>query len=337
MRNNLRFWGFATLFAFATLLPFAACKHTPEQQLDRDERLLLLDAKIKQHPKDAELYYERGKILIELQQITDAITDFKKAIELDDDEVNYYVALGDAYLRNGKSEDSYKALNKALELDPDHIEANSKMGELLFYSNDLDRAMETLNHLTSIDPNNKTAYMLKGFMYKQQGDTANAVHYFRRVIDLYPDFEPAYEELGVLYAQHHNMLGVEYLKTAIQLEPNNINAIYALAMLYQDTENPEQAIELYTRILEIDPQNKFAWHNRGYIEMILYQDYDNAIEFFTKAIDADNQYVEAHYNRGVAYELKGDRNNAAICYRTALQIDPNYEPATKALEQLGVK
>ena len=336
MRKTLH-WGFVILLFISAMMPLASCRNNAEQQLDRDEKLLQLDASIKQHPKDAHLYYERGLILVELQQLNDAIADFKKAISLDSKKSEYHTALGDAYLRNGKAEDSYKALNKALELDPDNIEANSKMSELLFYSGDYDRAMETLNHLTSIDPNNRTAFMIKGFIYKSQGDTANAVHFFRRVIDLYPEFEPAYEELGVLYAQHRNLLGVEYLKTAIRLEPNNINALYALAMLYQDTENPDQANEIYTRILEIDPQNKYAWHNRGYMEMVLYEDYENAIEFSTKAIDADNHYVEAHYNRGVAYELKGDRNNAAICYRTALQIDPSYQPATKALEQLGMK
>lgn len=324
----------ATLLVALTTLSLTGCKQHQPDTMDRDEKLLLLDAKIKQHPKDASLYYERARVELDLQQVNNAIDDLKQAIELDDKKVDYYTTLGDAYFRNGKVEDSYRALNKALDLDDDNLEALSKMGEILFYSKDYDRAMETLNKVTAHDPDNRTAFMLKGFMYKEQGDTTNAVHYFRRVIDLYPDFEPAYEELGVMYAQQKNPLGAEYLNTAIQLEPDNLNALYALAMLYQDLELADKANEIYVKMLEIDPQNQYAWNNRGWMELVLYEDYDAAIDFFTKAIDANNQYVEAYYNRALAYELKGDKTNATIGYKTALQLDPDYEPAQQRLADL---
>ena len=301
--------------------------------MSRDERLLLLDAKIKKSPKDADLYYQRGKVLIELQKVNDAIADFKKAVSIKNDKVEYHTALGDAYFMNGDVGNSYASLQKALSIDPDNLEALLKMGEITFYSKDYDRAIETLNKVTAIDKNNRTAYFMKGYIYKETGDTSNAVFYFRKVIDLYPDYEPAYEELGMLYAQHKDILGVEYLTTAIEMEPKNINALYGLAKLYQDAEEPENANKYYVRILEIDPQNKYAWHNRGYMEMTLYQDYDAAIEFFTNAINADNLYVEAHANRGLAYELKGDRSNARICYQAALQIDPSCKPAQEGLQR----
>ena len=304
--------------------------------LDRDEKLVLLDAKIKKNPKNAELYYERGQILLELSKVNEAIADFQQAIKLNDKEVKYYTALGDAFFSNGNVGSSYSTLQQALKLDPKNLEALLKMGEISFYSRDYDRAMESLSKVTEIDKDNRTAYFMKGYIYKETGDTSNAIYYFRKIIDLYPDYEPAYEELGLIYAAHKDRLAVEYLNTAIQMEPKNVNALYGLAMLYQDLEEADKANELYVKILEIDPQNKYAWHNRGWMEMTLYEDYDAAIEFFTKALDADNQYIEAQYNRGYAYELKGDRNNAAICYKSALQTDPQYQPAKDGLKRLGM-
>lgn len=324
---------FALVLCLGTL---SSCK-SHNDELSRDEKLMVLDAQIKKSPKDADLYYQRGKILLELEQINEAIIDFRKAIELDNSKVEYHTALGDAYFMNGDVGNSYSCLQKALKIAPDNLEALLKMGEISFYSKDYDRALETLSKVTKIEKDNRTAHFMKGFIYKEKGDTAAAVQLFRRVIELYPDYEPAYEELGLIYAQEKNILAEEYLTTAIQLEPKNINALYALAMLYQEIEQPDKATELYVRILEVDPQNKYAWHNRGYMEMLLYEDYDNAIDFFTKAIDADNQYIEAHTNRGYAYELKGDRNNARICYKTALQIDPNYEPALEGIRRVGEK
>lgn len=287
------------------------------------EQLELLDAKIKKHPKDAELYYQRGTVLLGLKRVKPAIADFKKACELDQDEPRYFTALGDAYFSTGDAGESYKALERALQIDPEDMEALLKMSEITFYSKDYDRAMETLNKVTRQDPNNKTAFFMKGFIYKENGDTANAASYFRKLIDLYPDYAPAYEEMGVLYANHNNpKMAEEYLATAIKLDSTNTNAMYALAMLYQDIGEAERANDVYVRILEIEPNNAYAWHNRGYLEMVYYHDFDAAIEFFTKAVDANNQYVDAHVNRGMAYELKGDRKSAKECYETALRIDP---------------
>lgn len=313
---------------------FLSCHHNGNEKMDRNEKLLLLDAKIKKHPKDAELYYERGKVYIELQQVNDAINDFKKAISLDNKKVEYHTALGDAYFMNGDVGNSYSTLQAALKLDPNNLEALLKMGEISFYSKDYDRAIETLSKVTRLDENNRTALYMKAFIYKEKEDTANAVQLFRKVIDLYPDYEPAYEELGMLYASRKSILGEEYLNTALKLEPKNINARYGLAMLYQDVEMYDQAIDCYVKILEIDPTNKDAWHNRGYIALVYDHDYDSAIEFFTKAIDTDNQFVEAHTNRGLAYEMKGDKTNARNCYQTALQINPQFEQAIEGLKRV---
>ena len=180
--------------------------------------------------------------------------------------------------------------------------------------------MESLSKVTEQDKDNQTALFMKGFIYKETGDTTNAVYYFRHLIELYPDYEPAYEELGMLYAQHRNKLGLEYLTTALRLEPKNINVLYGLAMLYQDAEDADKASEYYVKILEIDPNYKYAWFNRGWMEMVLYEDFNNAIDFFNKAIECDPEYAEAYYNRGLAYEKLGDNKNAMICFEKANQL-----------------
>lgn len=322
------------LVALIAIGGMVGCKRNGSNDLPIDKRLEMLDAKIKKSPKDARLYYERGKVLMELHRMGQAIGDLQKAIQLDGDEANYYTALGDAYFSSGDAGKSYETLQKALSLEPKNLEALLKMSEITFYSKDYDRAMETLNKVTEQDPNNKTAFFMKGFIYKETGDTANAVHYFRRLIDLYPDYTPAYEEMCVLYAEQHNEMAVEYLQTVLKLDSTNTNALYAVAMMYQDKEEADKANDMYVKMLERDPNNKYAWHNRGYLNLVLYEDYRSAIDFFTKAIDCDNQFVEAHVNRAFAYELSGDKANAAIGYKTALQIDPANEKAKEGLARV---
>ena len=305
------------LIAACMLMLLGACGTKKGDTPLREESLELLDARIKKNPDDADLYFQRGQLLINLgkqkqnsQYFREAISDLNHAIKLENDKPEYYTALGDAHFSLGNVGDSYAALQEALKLDENNFEACLKMGEISFYSKDYDRAIESLNRVTAQDKDNQTAHFMKGFIYKETGDTTNAVFYFRRLIDLYPDYEPAYEELGMLYAQHRNKLGLEYLNTALSLQPDNVNVLYGLGMLYQDVEDADKANEYYARINAIDSTFKYAWFNRGYMEMVFYEDYNNAVDFFNKAIQCDPQYAEAYYNRGLSYQLMGDNAKA---------------------------
>ena len=317
--------------AAAVLLVSCGDKGIDLSGMSEDDALKVLDEKIHRHPKQAYLYFERGKLLLnkgkannDRKFITDAISDLNYAIQHSDAPCEYYTALGDAYFSSGNVSDSYAAMQKALQKDSSNNEALLKMGEIAYYSKDYDRSMEMLSKVTEKDKNNLTALYMKGFIYKENNDTANAVFYFRKVIDLYPDYEPAYEELGTLYAERKNGLAVEYLNTALRLQPRNVNVLYGLAKFYQDIEEADKAIDLYVKILEIDPGYKYAWFNRGWIELVLYEDYASAVEFFTKAIECDANYTEAYYNRGVAYEFMGEKDKARQCYDETLRIDPDY-------------
>ena len=168
---------------------------------------------------------------------------------------------------------------------------------------------------------------MKGFIYKETGDTSNAIILLRKVCDLYPDYEPAFEELGMIYADHHDPLAVEYLNTALRLEPQNTNALYGLAMFYQDLNKLDKAEELYKQILNINNNHKEAWHNRGYIELFTYGNTDLAVEYLTRAIQCDSTFIEAWTNRGCAYELLGDKSSAHSDFNAALQLDHTFQPA----------
>ena len=322
MKNTLHILAFAAIMAL-----FASCGTHSTDNLPREDALKVLDAKIKKDSDNADLYYQRAQVLVSLgkeknlsQYFRDAISDLEKATKLDDSKTEYYTLLGDAHFSLGNVGDSYTALQQALKLNENNFEACLKMGEIAFYSKDYDRAMESLSKVTEQDKSNQTALFMKGFIYKETGDTANAVRYFRHLTELYPDYEPAYEELGMLYAQYRNKLGLEYLTTALSLEPNNINVLYGLAMLYQDVEDADKANDYYVKILEIDPNYKYAWFNRGWMELVLYEDYNAAVDFFNKAIEIDPQYAEAYYNRGLAYQNLGDKTNAESSFKQAEKL-----------------
>lgn len=318
------------------LLALSACgSHNDTPDMSNEEALKVLDIQIHKHPKDDNLYYNRAKVYFELGRVNDAIADLTRAVSLNDKKPEYYMLLGDAYLANGHIEQSYSSLQRALELAPDNQEAMLKLGEISYYSHNYDRAMECLSNVTAKDPQNRTALFMKGFIYKETGDTANAITLIRKVCDLYPDYGPAFEELGILYATHLDPLALEYLNTAIRLDPQNTNALYALAMYFQDLNQMDKAEETYKQILDINANHKDAWHNRGYIELFTYGDYPKAIEYFTRAIQCDSTFAEAWVNRGCAYELSGNRQQARDDFRAALDLDHTFQPAIDGIKRVS--
>jgi len=330
MKNRL-----LTLLLLVPLLFAIGCgQQKSSDEMSDEEILKVLDLKLHKHSNDDDLLFKRGQVYLRLGRVNEAVADLSRAVALNPKEYKYFMALGDAHFANGNVEQSYNALQKALELEPDNAEAILKMGEITYYSRDYDRAMEYLGKVTAKDPKNRTALFMKGFIYKETGDTANAVVLLRKVCDLYPEYEPAFEELGILYAARHNSMAIEYLNTALRLEPKNTNALYAVAMYYQDLGKMDKAEEVYKQILDINANHKDAWHNRGYIQLFSTKDYRVAADYFSRAIRCDSAYIEAWTNRGVAYELMGDRARAREDFARALDLDHTFQPAIDGMKRV---
>ena len=276
--------------------------HADTDNLTDSEKLEMLDLRIERHAKDADAYADRAEVLFNLGRTKEALADINKAIELKPDKVEYHLRQADLHFANGDVEQSYRALSEAEKLEPESNEVQLKMGEVTFYSRDYDRSIVCLDKVIEREPDNQTALFMKGFIYKEKGDTASAVRLLTRVCDLYPDYEPAFEELGILYSTRNNPMALEYLNTAIRLQPNNTNALYALAMFHQQNNRMDEAEQLYRRMLDINEQSADAWHNLGYIELTYYSDYQRAIEYFDHALAADPDHAAAAANRQLALQ-----------------------------------
>lgn len=95
------------------------------------------------------------------------------------------------------------------------------------------------------------------------------------------------------------------------------------------------AIQMYTRALEYNPQNQFIYANRAAAHSQR-KDYKNTIMDCKRALDIDPNYSKAYSRLGSAYYFLGDYNNAVLNYGKALDLEPNntsykkdFETATK--------
>ncbi len=100
-----------------------------------------------------------------------------------------------------------------------------------------------------------------------------------------------------------------------------------IAYLSDSTPNPQKAYIEFLKAVESNPNNKEAQYALGHI-YAQRQDYPHAILSFKKAISIDKDYAEAHNYLGKVYEESGKDDEAILAYQAALR---NLQYATPQL------
>lgn len=91
----------------------------------------------------------------------------------------------------------------------------------------------------------------------------------------------------------------------------------------KDEGRNEDAIQEYSKAIEIDPRSAVAYNNRGVIYDDL-KEYEKAVEDYDKAIELDQSYATAYYNRGIIYQNLGQYEKAIEDYSKAIELKPDY-------------
>ena len=87
-----------------------------------------------------------------------------------------------------------------------------------------------------------------------EGDPEVAVEHFTAVIDHAPDFAEGYHGRATAYYLTGRVgPALEDLRTTLRLNPRQFSALRGLAIILEELERPSDALEIYRRVLEINP------------------------------------------------------------------------------------
>lgn len=127
---------------------------------------------------------------------------------------------------------------------------------------------------------------------------------------------------------------IQTLKEILKKDPKNLPARVELGNLYFDTDQPNEAIEAYSRYLSVKPDNPDVRTDMGIMYRKLGQ-FDKAIEEFKKAAQSDPKHVNSRYNIGlVLLHDKQDIKGAVKAWEEYLKVDPNSEKAQRIRAQI---
>lgn len=133
--------------------------------------------------------------------------------------------------------------------------ANAKLLEKRY-----SEAKDDLEKAISLKPNLINAYVRLAFLKEAQNDVNGAVAALERGLNFGRQDAGYVFQLGRYYF-NRNQKGDDGLaelayRRALALNPNYSDAMFALAVLYEKTNHKGPALELYRRVLELNPGNK---------------------------------------------------------------------------------
>ncbi len=293
-----------------------------------------LTEKIKNAPNDAGLFAARGALWYDEESYDESIADLEKAIQLDSGKVEYYHALGDAYLDYSKSRKALEVMEHAGLKFPKRIPTLLKLSEFQLILQQHNPALYTLERIRMLDPQNAEMFFMFGNVFKDMGKTEQALSAWQSAVENDADLTDAWINLANAMADKGAPLAVKYFDNAIRSDTNSVDALHAKAYFLSNKKNDlNGAIALYKKINTLDPQYEEGFFNTG----LLYLDLDSveqAYKSFDLAVKVAPSYTLAYYHRGVAAELKKEFGKAKKDYEEVLRLDPDFEGAKEALARL---
>ena len=274
----------------------------------------------------------------------EAINDYLKCIEINDNEKIYYYNLGLVYLELNDLEQSLNYLNKTYELDNTFYQALLKSGEVLLQLKKYDESIDIFDKILKLENEkyNELALLRKGDALFMKQKFKEALELYEKVILINDKNEEAFVNIGICKRKLFEINeAINYYDKALKINNNNENTILNKAIALSYKGDNEEANNLLEREKELNNSENLLYtyallnlNNKNYSKVNeLFDNYINSIREITNAgiynIKAQALYEEEKYEEALKYIEK------------ALDLNPNYNYAlnTKAniLDKLGKK
>ena len=307
------------------------------KNVEKSEWEQLSDA-IVDKPNNPEVYIARANYSFnEKRDYQAALDDVKRSLVLDSSNAEVFLLEGKILTTLGESAKAKFAFLRSIELEPDHLEARLELAQYYGGLTNYDKAFSYVNEALRINQNYARAYFIKGLIYRKGGIDSLAISSLQTAAELDANTIEPYIFLGIIHGEQNNPLAVDYYNSALEIDPNNQQVIYALAYFYQENGEYRKALNRYEQLITLDEENALAYYNRGYIHLKYLDQPDSALVEFSNALEKNPKYFQAYYNRGLASEQLGDIESAKLDYKAALTLSHNYPLAIEGMNRLDQK
>lgn len=225
-----------------------------------NEAISVYDAIVNLRPKDAEAYFQRGKMKLYINDLEGATADFDTAVGFNKKDYGVYLDVYETMNNCGYGDAANQYLDVLLSADVDDISAYNK-GRMCYYQGDYKRSLTYLESARQTDDrNNPELITLLGDCYKKDGNYEFAAVIYSSYLDAVKD--PAiYNQLGLCYIEQKNYsAALNAFQQGIEVQENNTcmqtlkhNEIVCYEYL-QDYDTAKEKLSEFMTTYSSDPE-----------------------------------------------------------------------------------
>ncbi|MGP1464662.1 MAG: tetratricopeptide repeat protein [Prevotella koreensis] len=184
----------------------------------------------------------------------------------DDPETRDY--LSQALIREGDLLKAYEHLQKLSETEPDNIKIYMRMANVSFMMEDYNAMANSCEKALLVDKDMPELMYLYAQACIGLGDTSNAVAMLTKAINLREDYGDAYLLRGETLLEDGNLKDAEEDAEWLMEHHADIEEVLLLnARLEKAQGNADKAIEIYGRVIDINPFSIEAYTERATVKL----------------------------------------------------------------------
>ncbi len=280
-----------------------------ENTKSRQQAIKDLNEFLKNNPNDAQASKTLAQAYENNGDLLKAENAYEKITKLTNTQEDHY-KLGIIRFKLKKYEHSIESFDQTIKLDPKHKKALHNKGIALMMLNKNKKAIESFEKAIQIDKNYGTAYYQKGIAEEKNGDMQQAFASFKNAYNL--DKNPNYAlKAGIVSNNLGNFKqSEEYLNffNANAKKPNEI-AIYNLSIAKFENNKLEESLETINKAIDLNPEKSEYLYLKASINLKK-ENYQNAISLYSLVIEKNPENTSAYINLAKAYEKSGNKSQA---------------------------
>jgi len=210
---------------------------------------------LKAEPDNPINNYNLATVLLALDRPEEALDHAAKAVQLDSGRAEYSYTLGLAAKMLGGYPQAEEFFVRAIQQNPQYLLPRIELGALYIEQESADLALLVLQDAEKINQNSFEVQSNLGAAYRLSGEYDKSVDYLRKAIQTSPQDPNLRYSLALTRLRMEDLSGAEEsFELAIALDGTFWAAYHRLGEVLIALENPERAKDVFSQLLELNPQ-----------------------------------------------------------------------------------
>lgn len=233
----------------------------------------------------------------------------------------------DIYINTDRWNDAERVLKEALRLEPANFNNAlllSNLGRVQTHQRRYDEAMESYNLGLLISPSNTTLLYNRALLHTENGNDKEAINDLSKALSVDTLIVNTRLLRGLLYLKNSNLKDAEKdFRAVLDINPDNLDALDGLGNILGATGDYKQGIEIFTKIINIEPSEETYFKRALYYAMS--GNIDNASEDIRNGLKINSLYGNLYLLRAYIHQLNYQTSEKEADIKTGLQFNGNPE------------